>query len=119
MKRKPGALLSIEVSILASGLSLLRSGDGEFYGYAIAKEIQEEMGASQLTAHGTLYRALERLVTAGLLTSRWEDPADAAIEKRPVRRLYRVTATGERALQDLPAPVEQKARRVAKRAVTS
>lgn len=119
MKRKPGALLSIEVAILASGLSLLRSGDGEFYGYAIAKEIQEEIGASQLTAHGTLYRALERLVTAGLLTCRWENPAEAANEKRPVRRLYRVTATGERALQDVPALVEKKTGRVAKRVATS
>ncbi len=100
MKRKPGKLLSIEIDILASGVSLLRAGRGEFYGYAIAKEIRGQEGARQLTAHGTLYRALERLEKAGLLSCRWEDPEIAASEQRPLRRLYRITAAGARAEAD-------------------
>jgi len=100
MKRKPGKLLSIEISILASGVSLLRAGLGEFYGYAIAKEISGQEGARRLTAHGTLYRALERLEKAGFLSCRWEDPELAASEARPRRRLYRITAAGERAEAD-------------------
>jgi DNA-binding PadR family transcriptional regulator len=103
MRRKPGTLLSIEISILQAGLSLMRSGDLEFYGYAIAREIGELESARQLTAHGTLYRALERLERAGLLASRWEDPEDAAREERPRRRLYQVTAEGETALSTATA----------------
>ena len=100
MKRKPGKLLSIEIAILSSSVSLLRAGLGEFYGYAIAKEIHGQGEARQLTAHGTLYRALERLEKAGLLSCRWVDPELAASEERPRRRLYRITAAGERAEAD-------------------
>jgi DNA-binding PadR family transcriptional regulator len=99
MKRKPGVLLSIEVAILQAGLTLSRAREREFHGYAIAREIRDQAGARSLTAHGTLYRALERLEIRGLLASRWEDPAIAAAEERPRRRLYRVTAEGEVAVQ--------------------
>ncbi len=36
---------------------------------------------------------------AGLLSDRWEDPATAAAEERPRRRLYSVTAQGVAALR--------------------
>lgn len=97
MRRKPGALLPLELQILDTALDLRRRGDREFHGFAIAREIQEHEGARRLTAHGTLYKALARLERAGLLTSRWEDPASAAGESRPRRRLYEVTGAGERA----------------------
>ena len=48
-----------------------------------------------MTAHGTLYKALSRLEAFGLLTSRWEDAAEAA-EGRPRRRLYELTGEGAR-----------------------
>jgi DNA-binding PadR family transcriptional regulator len=102
MKRKPGALLSIEVSILAAAIELLRSGEGEFYGYAVAKEIREQEAARRLTAHGTLYRALGRLEKLGLLASRWEDADIATLNERPRRRLYQITAAGEAAYRELP-----------------
>jgi hypothetical protein len=54
--------------------------------------------AGQLTAHGTLYKALARLERAGMLTSSWEDPGLAEAESRPRRRLYRVTPSGEQAV---------------------
>jgi DNA-binding PadR family transcriptional regulator len=114
MKRKPGKLLSIEIAIVSSSVSLLRAGLDEFYGYAIAKEIGGQDGARQLTAHGTLYRALERLEKAGLLSCRWEDPELAASEERPRRRLYRITAAGQRAEADArvsasePAPAHER-----------
>ena len=108
MKRKPGALFPIEISILQAGLGLLRSDAAEFYGYAIAREIREQGDDRQLTAHGTLYRALERLEKAGLLASRWEDPSIGASEERPRRRLYRITAEGATAAVaagiSVPAP---------------
>jgi DNA-binding PadR family transcriptional regulator len=95
MKRKRGALLAIEIAILQAGIALLRASQSEFHGYAIAREIRDQERARSLTAHGTLYRALERLEARGLLESRWEDPEIAAAEERPRRRLYRVTAEGE------------------------
>jgi len=54
--------------------------------------------ARLLTSHGTLYRALDRLENAGLLTSRWEDPAIAGEESRPRRRFYQMTTKGSIAL---------------------
>jgi DNA-binding PadR family transcriptional regulator len=87
------------MSILQAGLELARDGGGpEFHGFRLAKAMAELEGARSLTAHGTLYKALERMETAGLLESRWEDPQLAASQGRPRRRLYRVTGAGERAL---------------------
>ena len=97
MRRKPGALLPLELSILEVGLDLRSRGVPEYHGFMIAKKIQEREGARMLTAHGTLYKALDRMERAGLLTSRWEDPMIAAEEKRPRRRLYQVTAAGQQA----------------------
>jgi PadR family transcriptional regulator, regulatory protein PadR len=98
MRRKPGALLPIEEAILAAGLDLGRVGVKEFHGFAVAKRMKDIGEAHQLTSHGTLYKALGRMETAGLLQSRWEK-ADLALEEgRPRRRLYQVTGVGERAL---------------------
>jgi DNA-binding PadR family transcriptional regulator len=93
MRRKAGTLVALEASILVAGLEL-----GEFHGYSLARMICEHATARRLTAHGTLYKALDRMQTAGLLTSRWEDPDRAAADGRPRRRLYSVTGAGERAL---------------------
>jgi DNA-binding PadR family transcriptional regulator len=99
VRRKPGLLLPIEISILRAGLDLSESGEGEFYGYLVASRMREREGARLLTAHGTLYKALDRMQKAGLLESRWEDPMAAAAEDRPRRRLYHLSAAGERALR--------------------
>ena len=103
MRRKPDTLLPLEISILAAGIDLQRRGVPEFHGFAVAKEIKEREEARLLTAHGTLYKALERLEQAGLLESHWEDPLIAAAANRPRRRLYRVTVAGERALAQTQA----------------
>jgi PadR family transcriptional regulator PadR len=107
MRRKTGELLPIETSILAAAVELQQRGQPEFHGFAIAKQLREREGARQLTAHGTLYKALNRLEQAGLLTSSWEEPQAAAGQQRPRRRLYQLTALGERALpaaRRLPTP---------------
>ena len=97
MRRKPGTLIPIELSILGAGLGYSHRGQAEFHGYAIAKEIREREAARRLAAQGTLYRALDRLEGLRLLESRLEEPDVAAAENRPRRRLYRVTALGEQA----------------------
>ncbi len=99
MRRKPGTLVPLEVSILSAGVALALGGQIEFHGYAVARELRDSEEAKRLTAHGTLYRALERLEQAGLLLSRLEDPETAAAEQRPRRRLYHVTAAGQQALE--------------------
>ena len=103
MRRKPGAILPIEESILSRALELNRSGAGDFHGFAMAKQLTETGDARKLIAHGTLYKALSRMEKAGLLESRWEDPQLAADEGRPLRRLYRITGAGEVAYSRLDA----------------
>jgi DNA-binding PadR family transcriptional regulator len=99
MRRKPGTLLPIEVAILQAAVDLVGAGQPNFHGYMIASEIRERENARALTSHGTLYKALDRMKKAGYLESSWEDPDIAVGENRPRRRLYRVTAEGQRALQ--------------------
>lgn len=99
MRRRANTLVPLEVAILEGSVEFVRSGEGEFHGYAMARALRDEAGARQLTGHGTLYRALERLEKLGFLASRWEDPAVAAWEQRPLRRLYHITATGQQACE--------------------
>jgi len=117
MRRRPGALLPIELSILEAGIQLRLRGTGYFHGFLIAKEIKEREGARLLTAHGTLYKALDRMEKAGLLESQWEDPATAALESRPRRRMYLVTTAGQAALARAqasePRPAEEPRRGLA------
>jgi PadR family transcriptional regulator len=91
-RRKPGTLLPLELDILEAALSMLRSGQTTFHGFALAQRIRAESESRSLTAHGTLYKALGRLEQFGLLSSRWED--GAAAEGRPRRRLYELTPQG-------------------------
>jgi hypothetical protein len=115
MRRKPGTLIPIEVSILEAGLGLRLRGQSSFHGFLIAKELKERQDSRLLTAHGTLYRALDRLERVGLLQSEWEDPLVAAAESRPRRRFYWVTTAGEAALaqNSSPAPIAGAVRRLA------
>jgi DNA-binding PadR family transcriptional regulator len=108
MRRKPGTLVPLEHSILSAAAERIARGEGDFHGYGIAREMQDRGDSRQLTAYGTLYRALERLEGFGFLESHWEDPEAAALERRPVRRIYRLTAAGERALRRADAPERAK-----------
>lgn len=99
MRRKPGALVPLEITICEAAARLGRRGKREFHGYQLAKAVAEAEDAKLLTAYGTLYRALARLEAMGLLRSRWEDPLIPAREGRPGRRLYTLTALGEAALE--------------------
>jgi PadR family transcriptional regulator len=97
-RRRAGVLLPLEEAVLESALRRVRDGGaGEFHGFAIAAEL-DSSGGRGLTAHGTLYKVLERLERQGLLTSRWEEPAEHD-GSRPRRRLYRATDDAARALQ--------------------
>lgn len=96
VRRNQGTLMPIESAILESAIELRKGGQPEFHGFLMAKQIADRDEARRLTAHGTLYKALDRLERAEMLASRWEDPELAAAEGRPRRRLYQVTGLGER-----------------------
>jgi DNA-binding PadR family transcriptional regulator len=91
-------LTPIEIQILTAGAAFATNGVLEFHGFAAAKAIEEAGGRRRLTATGTLYRALHRLEGFGHVASRWEDPALALAEGRPVRKFYRLTAAGQAAV---------------------
>jgi DNA-binding PadR family transcriptional regulator len=94
MRRKAGTLVPLEVSIL----EVAAAGREPFHGFELAKALADASRARALTSHGTLYKALARLVDAGLLEATWEDAAIALDQRRPRRRLYRITGAGERRL---------------------
>jgi DNA-binding PadR family transcriptional regulator len=91
-------MIPFERSVLEAGVELHSAGTQEFHGYLLAKHLKDAEAARKLVGYGTLYKALDRLATAGLVESRWESPDDAATENRPRRRLYRVTGEGRKAL---------------------
>ncbi|HVQ16964.1 MAG TPA: PadR family transcriptional regulator [Vicinamibacterales bacterium] len=99
MRRKAGGLIPLEIAICTCAADLLVRGTREFHGYEIAKRLSDVADQKLLTAYGTLYRALGRLESMGLLESRWEDPAVPARENRPGRRLYTLTSAGETAVE--------------------
>jgi DNA-binding PadR family transcriptional regulator len=103
VRRKPGTLLPIETAICAAAADLFAAGTTEVHGYELAKSLADVAGHRALTGYGTLYRALGRLESMGMLESRWEDPEIPARENRPGRRLYTLTAAGKTAAAEARA----------------
>ena len=62
------------------------------HGYAIAETLRACSGGTFNLPDGTLYTALHRLERASLLTSRWSEGTGRR------RRVYQLTAKGERTL---------------------
>ena len=97
MRRKgDSALVPNEVKILMAAIATTMSGESEFHGYALAKELAAMEGAQIPMSQSTLYRALRRLEDRGALASRWESVEDVEADGRdgPPRRYYTVTAAG-------------------------
>ena len=111
MRRKPGALLPLELAICTAARDITRRRHKAFHGYEIAKHLTEIGDSRLLVAYGTLYRALGRLEEMGFLESQWEEPEISASENRPRRRLYTLTALGATAVLDAPSAPKMKARK--------
>src|SRR5687768_6600428 len=62
------------------------------HGYAIAETLRARSDGAFDLPEGTLYPALHRLERAGLLSSRWSEVGGRR------RRVYQLTAKGQRAL---------------------
>ena len=81
-------------------LAALSSGSA--HGYAVIEEIKRRSGGAFNLPEGTIYPALHRLETAGLLGSRW-----VIAESGRRRRVYALTKRGHRALAERRAIWEQ------------
>jgi PadR family transcriptional regulator len=66
--------------------------DGPLHGYGIIKRIRDRTTGELDVLEGTLYPALHRLESVGLVKSRW------ATEARRRRRVYELTQKGRDAL---------------------
>ena len=90
MRRKKGNLTEIEGKLMDAAYGLQCESVTEFHGFRIARDTGNCAAAKNIPT-GSLYRALDRLEKMGCLTSRMEDPAAAAEERRPRRRLYSIS----------------------------
>ena len=69
--------------------------EGESYGYAIQKRIDELSGGEMEWTDGMLYPLLHRLDRLGYVEARWDAP-----EGGRRRRYYRITSDGRKALTE-------------------
>jgi len=83
--------------VAASALPLVLAilDEGESYGYAILKRIDELSGGELEWTDGMLYPLLHRLDRLGYVEARWESPQGG---RR--RRYYRITPAGRNALSE-------------------
>lgn len=95
--RKPGTLLPIEADILSV---IASCGPRGAHGFVVAKDLASRDRAKTLLGHGTLYKALNRLSSRGLLSAEWEDPLVAEAAGRPRRKVYWITAAGATVLTE-------------------
>lgn len=73
---------------------LLALADGTLHGYAIMRRIAEDSGGTVQVGPGTLYGAIKRFLTEGLIEEIQGEAGDD-----PRRRYYRLTALGRRRLR--------------------
>ena len=83
MRRKPGGLVPLEVTICLTATDLQRDGTHEFHGYEIAKRLGDVSDRRLLTAYGTLYRALGRLERTATAAQPLGGPSDSRPRKSP------------------------------------
>jgi DNA-binding PadR family transcriptional regulator len=83
------------VAASAVPLVLAILDDGESYGYAILKRIDELSGGALAWTDGMLYPLLHRLDRLGYVEARWD-----ASEGGRRRRYYRITPAGRTALSE-------------------
>jgi PadR family transcriptional regulator PadR len=83
-----------EVQGHVDGMLLAVLSDGPLHGYAVTEELRRRSGGEFDLAEGTIYPALHRLESSGLLSSRWEVVAGRR------RRVYALSSSGRRAVVD-------------------
>jgi len=81
------------VAASATPLVLAILAEGDSYGYAILKRVNELSGGSLQWSDGMLYPVLHRLERLGYVAGRW-----GKSETRRRRRYYRITSQGRKQL---------------------
>jgi PadR family transcriptional regulator, regulatory protein PadR len=76
------------------GMLLAVLSDGPLHGYAVTEELRRRSAGEFDLPEGTVYPALHRLESAGLLASSW-----VTVSGRR-RRVYRLSLSGRRAVVD-------------------
>lgn len=84
---------------------LLTLADGEKHGYAMMREVEALTDGEVLMGPGTLYGAIKRMLSAGLVTETEERPDPEIDDER--RRYYRLTELGLRTLGAETARMER------------
>jgi len=91
---EPESLLPLRPSVFHILLAL---SDGDLHGYGIMQEVAEHTSGQIRLGPGTLYGAIKRLLTDGLIVEADERPDPQLDDER--RRYYRLTDFGERVLK--------------------
>ena len=90
---------------------LLTLADGERHGYAIMREVEERTEGEVTLWPATLYGAIKRMTTAGLVEAAPGDVAGSAVSAADTgsrrRRSYRITDLGRRVLGEETARLSQ------------
>jgi hypothetical protein len=60
MRGRTTSLLPLEESLILAADRLRRHGEQEFYGYKVAREMQDAENRLTLPSHGTIYKVLSR-----------------------------------------------------------
>ncbi len=85
------------VAASATPMVLAILAEGESYGYAIIKRVNELSGGELSWTDGMLYPLLHRLDRLGYVEASWRSAAETG-ERR--RKYYRLTTTGAEALSE-------------------
>src|SRR5471032_1586235 len=96
---------------------LLALTDGHLHGYAIIRDVEDRTGGAVRLGTGTLYTALARLESLGLLDESDRRPSAADDDQR--RRYYRLTATGRAVLRAETERLETLVRHARRKGVTA
>ena len=83
-----------EVQGHVDGMLLAVLSDGPLHGYGVTEELRRRSGGEFDLAEGTIYPALHRLESAGLLSSHWE------VHRGRRRRVYALSSSGRREVVD-------------------
>ena len=89
--RGPQTLLPLTPAVLHILLALV---DGERHGYGIMREVEERTGGEVRLGPGTLYGAIKRMLSEGLIEESGERRDPVMDDQR--RRYYRITDFGRR-----------------------
>ena len=93
-EREPKSLLPLTPAVFHILLTLV---DGERHGYGMMQEVKERSEGQVRLGPGTLYGAIKRLLSNGLIQEVGERPDAALGDER--RRYYRLTHFGLRVAQ--------------------